>query len=1355
MRDEVIITQIKESLAKDSRDVADLWNDALRKYKGITGVDLSPNFTSVDAMIAFGTNQMNNFHQFRHNQKKVDKLRGLFIANLGYIQQGAQQLIAAATPAFPPAAAIGTALTYMLSACKQVSADYDVITAFFEDMNAFLQRITILESRLPKYPAYRNCLMDVFTSVLEMCGFATKYIELGRFKRRRQDPSTQGSGKAAGQNKRPTSNRVRSFFGDTMNPAHEYNSIKDNFIDETCTWIFDEPIWDPWLVQGKGKAAPRILTIEGPPGAGKSYLAVSAYDQLIKLADSNTCVTKFYFRESPKDLGQFCNAINWVVIQIAEQNAVLCEKINIEIGREDLDLDTWVWEDIWTDLVKPLFSGSSQARLQIVWDGLDELQGEEREKLLQFFSEFKDTTDLNITFLCTTRPDLSLQLKKIGSESIAVTKEKQLSDMKLLIWSHLNNDSGLRKFSRYVKQRISSTIEEKADGMLYVEHILRQLSILGREHLVLKQTGPASRKSNELRAMKSLLWWLAFSYQPLSLDECLALLELTPGNSFDLERELQGRQLARFLKIGDPEERVGAASPQPSMPLTLIKNNPDAAYHDGDLPLKFQERAMRDFFRHGQSGDSGLRTSAAEAHREIFVICSKILCDPAINVPHGLRKYAAEKWAVHLSETRMAQGSETDRITGVEALGAIMTNEANAAMRLESLGVDYDKINKNFPKFPLLSHVASFAQMADSLDDKVTASTSVWVKSVVSDEMAAFVPLAKGHLENWLQTADLKSALRSYKFARSAIKLTGHRNPIVQGEEDDTDSSSVEDDEGEMSWYREEEIIAISQSFENIVRGSNTPWAVALLLEHSRHHDAALSYAQDALSECKEPIRHFQILDLVANIYLRKKDYNAANKAINDALSNREVSPKLLRNGLVTRAKTEVALGKVDDAMASYAEARYSDQEPMPGDILQAEFKLYVDKHADAKLIGLVKEWKKTERLDWMTWRYEEDYERDIYHPQFQRAAGKAGEHQFLVEAYEEAITLLDRLNAAPPIRFQLALVHRYIRGDIDAAKALMDENLDASSTGEPYRFTNEDPAMTLVRTVILMTDLIYEQFRSTGDPVRKMQLFAEIKGLTNRNLAQSISTLKSSLVHHTITVAKMARKMGPAQDFQAALENAFSVCYESLTDDVEWNDWLNLTNLSAVLSNMSGLDREARILVSAQFSRLALAVTGGQEESEKDYNGTDEESEEDDDNSNDVDSLSEEDGDINDWDPLPDDEGDLVEVLCLCSGECDPIVSWRAWKGRPMYRCGNTILCEPCYQKRQAYNKGAHCEIGRTYCGRDHQYIKGPIEGWKGIKNGVMKIDNQEPVKFKDWLEDLKNNKWKEAWERFWMVEG
>lgn len=106
---------VPEDLESDNRDVADLWKQALKQYKGIVGFDLQPKFNNVQAMIDFGTNEMNSFHKFRHNSKKVDKLRSLFAANIDYIEKGAQQLISAAVPAFPPAAAIGTAITYLLS----------------------------------------------------------------------------------------------------------------------------------------------------------------------------------------------------------------------------------------------------------------------------------------------------------------------------------------------------------------------------------------------------------------------------------------------------------------------------------------------------------------------------------------------------------------------------------------------------------------------------------------------------------------------------------------------------------------------------------------------------------------------------------------------------------------------------------------------------------------------------------------------------------------------------------------------------------------------------------------------------------------------------------------------------------------------------------------------------------------------------------------------------------------------------------------------------------------------------------------------------------------------------------------
>lgn len=99
-------------------DVVDIWNDAIRQYQGIGAKDPKAGydrFKSLDAMIDFGCKEMETFHGFRYDGIKVAKLRGLFKDGMWLIEGGMQQVAAAATPAFPPAAAVGTALTYMLT----------------------------------------------------------------------------------------------------------------------------------------------------------------------------------------------------------------------------------------------------------------------------------------------------------------------------------------------------------------------------------------------------------------------------------------------------------------------------------------------------------------------------------------------------------------------------------------------------------------------------------------------------------------------------------------------------------------------------------------------------------------------------------------------------------------------------------------------------------------------------------------------------------------------------------------------------------------------------------------------------------------------------------------------------------------------------------------------------------------------------------------------------------------------------------------------------------------------------------------------------------------------------------------
>ncbi len=148
-------------------------------------------------------------------------------------------------------------------------------------------------------------------------------------------------------------------------------------------------------------------------------------------------------------------------------------------------------------------------------------------------------------------------------------------------------------------------------GMLYAEHILRQFSTIAREPLILKHLAQSMPENidqlyetilvelqrritpSQYPSLKTLLAWLAFSREPLALGECLGLLKLLPGESVNLEEELQGQQLSRLLKIGGIEERSDNTE-EPENPV-LDAPDPDSAYDDSALPLKFQGRSMRGF----------------------------------------------------------------------------------------------------------------------------------------------------------------------------------------------------------------------------------------------------------------------------------------------------------------------------------------------------------------------------------------------------------------------------------------------------------------------------------------------------------------------------------------------------------------------------------------------------------------------------------------------------------------------------------------------------------------------------------------------------------------------------------------
>ena len=82
---------------------------------------------------------------------------------------------------------------------------------------------------------------------------------------------------------------------------------------------------------------------------------------------------------------------------------------------------------------------------------------------------------------------------------------------------------------------------------------------------------------------------------------------------------------------------------------------------------------------------------------------------------------------------------------------------------------------------------------------------------------------------------------------------------------------------------------------------------------------------------------------------------------------------------------------------------------------------------------------------------------------------------------------------------------------------------------------------------------------------------------------------------------------------------------------------------------------------------------------------------------------------------------------------------------------CAACDLCQECYDQRQEMNAGDTAANWASFCGQDHEYLKGSIEGWKGVKDGMIRISGEEPVAFKERLRGLRDERWNAAWSEFW----
>jgi len=256
-------------------------------------------------------------------------------------------------------------------------------------------------------------------------------------------------------------------------------------------------------------------------------------------------------------------------------------------------------------------------------------------------------------------------------------------------------------------------------------------------------------------------------------------------------------------------------------------------------------------------------------------------------------------------------------------------------------------------------------------------------------------------------------------------------------------------------------------------------------------------------------------------------------------------------------------------------------------------------------------------------------------------------------------------------------------------------------------------------------------------------------------------------------------------QEAANLLDHTFSMCMEWLRDDVSWNDSTSLRLLAKLLA-CAGLKRDAMIAYSAGFSILdASPVEEVQEPKsptedaavQTEFSHSTESTEENNAQKEDTVGASEEKSEIETIQPtqntednaqtesktakdkteekaveqtppklnrlIPEGQEELTETEWTCDG-CSRAFSYWAIDD-PLYLClicRDIDLCKDCHAKRMKANE-ASSNTRVAYCGMDHDYVTGPIEGWGGIKGGIMTV-LPEKINFNHWLTDVEE-RWTE----------
>jgi len=250
-------------------------------------------------------------------------------------------------------------------------------------------------------------------------------------------------------------NIVRWVFSNVTNPSIQLLEIESVYLKNTTQWIYRDDRYQAWT---RGETP--LLCVTGKAGLGKSFMAFSVIGSLRETLKrlSKASLAFYFFRDEHSELQSVKNALSCAVVQIAESDSGYCEKVAVELMREDLvtiDLGT---KRIWETYIAHLYDTTSESELYLVLDGFDEVEPESTTELLQILEDIH-TKQLRIHVLLTSRSKPAFK-DGVIAQVIDITPSMVVEDIPQLVKDRCKK----RNFTHRTKVEMINAFLKRAEG---------------------------------------------------------------------------------------------------------------------------------------------------------------------------------------------------------------------------------------------------------------------------------------------------------------------------------------------------------------------------------------------------------------------------------------------------------------------------------------------------------------------------------------------------------------------------------------------------------------------------------------------------------------------------------------------------------------------------------------------------------------------------------------------------------------------------------------------------------------------------------------------------------------------------